>query len=119
DVPLFGRVTRPSTTDDGLYVAWLRFGEQRVMAIFAALVGFCLSDPRLRNRQLVKRVGALLQSPYTLLQRAHDLRRLRAQSQDLQPPFSVICLSVLAESHHSFVGPAHNTPCFAPGVIPH
>jgi hypothetical protein len=32
-------LTRPSTNDDGLYAAALRFGEQRVMAILAALVG--------------------------------------------------------------------------------
>jgi hypothetical protein len=41
DVATFCQVTQPSTTDDGLYAAGLRFGEQRVMAILSALLGFC------------------------------------------------------------------------------
>ena len=41
DVATFCQVTRPSSNDDGLYAAGLRFGDQRVMAILAALVGFC------------------------------------------------------------------------------
>jgi hypothetical protein len=65
DVATFCRVTRPSTNDDGLYAAALRFGEQRMMAILAALVGFCYLIRGFTNRQLVERVGALLQSPYT------------------------------------------------------
>src|SRR6202007_1332283 len=58
DVATFCQVTRPSTSDDGLYAAGLRFGEQRVMAILAALVGFCFLISRLHHRQLVERVGA-------------------------------------------------------------
>jgi hypothetical protein len=77
DVATFCPVTRPSTTDDGLYAAGLRFGEQRVMAILAALVGFCFLIRGFTNRQLVERVGALLQSPYTSRQATYDLRRLR------------------------------------------
>jgi hypothetical protein len=77
DVATFGQVTRPSTTDDGLYAPGLRFGEQRVMAILAALVGFCFLIRGFTNRQLVERVGALLQSPYTSRQATYDLRRLR------------------------------------------
>jgi hypothetical protein len=70
-------VTRLSTTDDGLYAAGLRFGEQRVMAILAALVGFCFLIRGFTNRQLVERVGGLLQSPYNSRQATYDLRRLR------------------------------------------
>ena len=77
DVATFCRVTRPSTNDDGLYAAALRFGEQRVMAILAALVGFCYLIRGFTNRQLVERVGALLQSPYTCRQATYDLRRLK------------------------------------------
>ena len=77
DVATFCQVTRPSTTDDGLYAAGLRFGEQRVMAILAALVGFCFMIRGFTNRQLVERVGALLASPYTSRQATYDLRRLR------------------------------------------
>src|SRR5215469_7533662 len=40
DVATFCQVTRPSTTDDGLYAPGLRFGDQRVMAVLTALVGF-------------------------------------------------------------------------------
>ena len=77
DVATFCQVTRPSTTDDGLYAAGLRFGEQRVMAILAALVGFCFLIRGFTNRQLVERVDALLQSKYTSRQATYDLRRLR------------------------------------------
>ena len=48
DVATFCQVTRPYTTKDGLYAAGLRFGEQRVMAILASLVGF-RSDQRLHQ----------------------------------------------------------------------
>ena len=77
DVATFCRVTRPSTTDDGLYAAGLRFGEPRVMAILAALVGFCFLIRGFTNRQLVERVKVLLESPYTSRQATYDLRRLR------------------------------------------
>jgi hypothetical protein len=77
DVATFCQVTRPSTTNDGLYAAGLRFGEQRVMAILAALVGFCYLIRGFTNRQLVERVRALLQSPYTSRQATYDLRRLK------------------------------------------
>ena len=77
DVATFCQVTRPSTTDDGLYAPGLRFGEQRVMAILAALVGFCFLIRGFTNRQLVERVRSLLQSKYTSRQATYDLRRLR------------------------------------------
>ena len=77
DVATFCQVTRPSTSDDGLYAAGLRFGEQRVMAILAALVGFCFLIRGFTNRQLVERVKALLESPYTSRQATYDLRRLK------------------------------------------
>jgi hypothetical protein len=76
DVAAFCQVTRPSTTDDGLYAPGLRFGEQRVMAILAALVGFCFLIRGFTNRQLVGRVRGLLQMPYTSRQATYDLRRL-------------------------------------------
>ncbi len=77
DVATFCQVTRPSTTDDGLYAAGLRFGEQRVMAILSALVGFCYLIAGFTNRQLVERVGGLLGSTYTCRQATYDLRRLK------------------------------------------
>jgi len=77
DVATFCQVTRPSTTEDGLYAPGLRFGEQRVMAILAALVGFCFLIRGFTNRQLVERVGGLLPTPYTSRQATYDLRRLR------------------------------------------
>jgi hypothetical protein len=76
-VATFCQVTRPSTTDDGLYAPGLRFGEQRVMAILAALVGFCYLIQGFTNCQLVERAGALLQLPYTARQATYDLRRLK------------------------------------------
>jgi hypothetical protein len=77
DVATFCQVTRPSTTDDGLYAAGLRFGDQRVMGILSALVGFCFLIAGFTNRQLVERVSALLGSVYTCRQATYDLRRLK------------------------------------------
>jgi len=77
DVATFCQVTRPSTTDDGLYAAGLRFGDSRVMAILSALVGFCYLVAGFTNRKLVSRAGALPPSPYTSRQATYDLRRLK------------------------------------------
>lgn len=76
DVATFQKVTRPSTTDDGQHAPSLRFGDPRVMAIFAALVGFCHLFRGFTNRLLVQRAGALLGAPYTARQATYDLRRL-------------------------------------------
>jgi hypothetical protein len=85
-VATFCQVTRPSTTDDGLYAAGLRFGEQRVMAILAALVGFCYLIRGFTNHQLVERVRPLLESPYTCRQATYDLRRLKRKGLILKVP---------------------------------
>jgi hypothetical protein len=77
DVATFCQVTQPSTTEDGLYAAGLRFGEQRVMAVLAAMVGFCYLVAGFTNRQLVERVGALLPTSYGPRQATYDLRRLK------------------------------------------
>ena len=77
DVVTFCQVTRPSTNADGLYAAGLRFGDQRVMAVLAALVGFCHLVAGFTNGQLVERAGALLEAPYTSRQATYDLRRLK------------------------------------------
>jgi len=77
DVATFCQVTRPSNTDDGLYAAGLRFGDQRVMAILGALVGFCFLIAGFTNRQLVERASDLLGSVYTCRQATYDLRRLK------------------------------------------
>jgi hypothetical protein len=50
-------VTRPSTTEDGLYASALCFGELRVMAVLGALVGFVYLVAGFANRQLLERVG--------------------------------------------------------------
>jgi hypothetical protein len=52
-------------------------GSTRVMAILAALVGFCFLIRGFTNRKLVERVKALLESPYTSRQATYDLRRLK------------------------------------------
>ena len=76
----FCHVTRPSTTADGLYAAGLRFGEPRVMAVLGALLGFGYLVAGFANRQLVERVGALLQAPYGCRQATYDLRRLKRKA---------------------------------------
>jgi len=77
DMATFCQVTRPSTNEDGLYAAGLRFGDARVMALLAALVGFCYLIAGFTNAQLVKRVGALLETSYSSRQATYDLRRLK------------------------------------------
>ena len=77
DVATFIQVTRPSTTEDGLYAPGLRFGEARVMALLGALVGFCHLVAGFCNPQMVERVRALGAAPYTARQATYDLRRLK------------------------------------------
>jgi hypothetical protein len=76
DVATFTQVTQPST-DDGLHAPGLRFGDPRVMALLAALVGFTHLLAGFSNRQLVDRVATLLDVPYSSRQATYDLRRLR------------------------------------------
>jgi hypothetical protein len=54
----------------------MRFGDPRVMAVLAALLGFCHLVAGFTNRQLVELVGALLDGPYASRQATYDLRRL-------------------------------------------
>ena len=78
DVVAFEQVTRPSTTDDGLYAPGLRFGDPRVVALFSSLVGFSHLLAGFRNRDLVAQVRSLLdQRSYDTQQATYDLRRLR------------------------------------------
>jgi hypothetical protein len=77
DVATFHRVTRPSTTQDGLYAPSLRFGDERVMAVLASIVGFCHIVRGFSNADLVEHVSALGHGPYTRRQATYDLRRLK------------------------------------------
>jgi hypothetical protein len=71
------RVTRPSKTQDGLYAPGLRFGDPRVVAVLAALVGFCSLIEGFTNHQLATRTSQFLGAPYTSRQATYDLRRLK------------------------------------------
>ena len=77
DVATFDQVTRPSTTDDGLYTPGLRFGDPRVVAVLATLVGFCYLLDGFTNVQLTGHVRAFRSAPYTSRQATYDLRRLK------------------------------------------
>ena len=89
DVATFSQVTQPSKTKDGLYAPGLRFGDSRVMAVFAALVGFCNVMVGFRNADMVERVGALLEEiPYTTRQATYDLRRLKRKGLVVKIPRS-------------------------------
>ena len=88
DVVTFAQVTRPSTTDDGLYAPGLRFGDPRVMAVLAALVGFCHLFTGFTNAQLVERAAALRDSTYTPRHATYDLRRLKRKGLILKIPHS-------------------------------
>jgi hypothetical protein len=76
DVVTLQHVTRPST-QDGLYAPGLRFGDPRVVALLAALVGFCNLVEGFTNRQLATRTSQFLGAPYTTRQATYDLRRLK------------------------------------------
>jgi hypothetical protein len=54
----------------------MHFGDPHVMALLAALVGFCHLVAGFSNHQLVDLVSALLDAPYTSRQATYDLRRL-------------------------------------------
>ncbi|MGH7371686.1 MAG: hypothetical protein ACREJK_07565, partial [Candidatus Methylomirabilales bacterium] len=79
DVVTFDQVTRPSDTD-GLHAPGLRFGDRRVMAVMAAIVGFPHLVAGFDNRQLAELVATLLDAPYTSRQATYDLRRLRRKA---------------------------------------
>ena len=69
-------VTWPSTTPDGLHAPGMRFGDPRVMAVLAALLGFCHLLVGFTNHQLTESVATLLDSSYSSWQATYDLRRL-------------------------------------------
>jgi hypothetical protein len=77
DVLTLDKVSRPSITEDGLYSPGLRFGDPRVMAVLASLVGFVHVVVGFTNRQMRELVASLLRSPYGARQGTYDLRRLR------------------------------------------
>jgi hypothetical protein len=77
DVVTFSEVTRPSQTPDGLSARGLRFGDPRVMALLAALVGHGYLIAGFTNRALRERMASLLDSDYTNRQATYDLRRLK------------------------------------------
>jgi len=77
DVATLQRVTRPSTTDGGLYASGLRSADPRAMAVLAALVAFSNLVRGFTNAHLVERAALLLDVPYTSRQATYDLRRLK------------------------------------------
>ena len=77
DVVAFQRVTRPSTTTDGLHAPGLRFGDPRVMATLAATCRFAHVFTGFANRDLREMVASLLDCDYGARQATYDLRRLR------------------------------------------
>jgi hypothetical protein len=74
-VGTFAHVTQPSSSEGGRYAPALRFDDSRVMAVLAALVGFCHVVDGFTNGQLVQRVAALLDAPYTTRQALRRLKR--------------------------------------------
>jgi hypothetical protein len=76
----FARVSQPTTTDTGQRAPGLRFGQPRVMALFAALSRFAPSLNGFRHADVREIVPSLLgidPSTYTTSQMSYDLRRLR------------------------------------------
>jgi hypothetical protein len=78
DVVTIAEVTRPSITADGQHAPALRFGDPRVMALMAAIVGFCHLLTGFDNHTLTGLMNSLLDvGPYTSRHAIYDLRRLR------------------------------------------
>jgi hypothetical protein len=74
------RVSQPTATETGQRAPGLRFGQPRVMALFAALSRFAPSWNGFRHGDLRPIVQPLRNSApdaYTTSQRSYDLRRLR------------------------------------------
>jgi hypothetical protein len=77
DVATLNRVTRPSLTGDGQRTPALRFGDPRVAALMAAIVGFSHLVAGFDNKTLTSLMASLLDTGYTSRQATYDLRRLR------------------------------------------
>jgi hypothetical protein len=76
----FERVSEPTTTESGQRAPGLRFGQPRVMALFAALSRFAPSLNGFRHadlRDLVPTLLGIAPESYTASQMSYDLRRLR------------------------------------------
>ena len=76
----FARVSEPTTTDAGQRAPGLRFGQPRIMALFAALSRFAPSLNGFRNadvRELVPSLLGIAPDAYIASQMSYDLRRLR------------------------------------------
>jgi hypothetical protein len=76
----FARVSEPTTTPDGQRAPGLRFGQPRVMALFAALSRFAPALNGFRRGDLRPSVQAVLNlapGAYSASQMSYDLRRLR------------------------------------------
>jgi hypothetical protein len=91
----FARVSEPTTTQAGQRAPGLRFGQPRVMALFAALSRFAPALNGFRHGDLRPIVQALLNSTtdaYTPSQMSYDLRRLRLKG-----------LIARVESSHTYI----------------
>jgi hypothetical protein len=86
DVATFTAVVGPTITPDGQHAPGLRFGDTRVMAVLAAVVGFVHLLAGFDNRAMAGRVTALLNAPYTSRQATYDLRRLRRKGLIIRLP---------------------------------
>ena len=75
----FSRVSEPTQTPTGQRASGLRFGQPRVMALFAALARFAPNLNGFRHADLRPIVQSLLDTSddYTPAQMSYDLRRLR------------------------------------------
>lgn len=72
----FEHIVMPSGERDRR-VPGLRFGDPRVVALFAILARFALTVDGFRAADLRPQIEAFLDSPYSMAQTAYDLRRLR------------------------------------------
>jgi hypothetical protein len=81
-VVTLGQVTRPSQSDDGQRTPALRFGDPRVTALMAAIVGFGHLVAGFDNKTLTALMDSLLDdhTGYTSRQATYDLRRLRRKN---------------------------------------
>lgn len=74
------RLSQSTVATDGQRASALRFGDRRVMALFAALINYSHLPGELRNKRLRQNVAQLMgvsEAQYTSAKMSYDLRRLR------------------------------------------
>ncbi len=118
DVVTLTEVTRPSVTIDGQHAPALRFGDARVMALMAAIVGFCHLLTGFDNKTVTALMATLLDQPYTSRQATYDLRRLRRKGLIERLPTATATSSPTGDAGSRCCSPRPTAACSHPAWPP-